>query len=143
MGTLRVAHDAASVAVARRRLVTELASRGLPSCLLDDVALVVSELVGNAVRHGAPLPDGGGVLVVWDVAGPYLRLEVCDGGGGPEGVGHDAGDLPTASTSAEGGRGLAIVATLATRWGTSVRGAVTCVQAELPIAQPEQRYATA
>ena len=139
MSSLRVAHEPAGAGVARRRLVTELTSRGLPAPLLDDVALVVSELVGNAVRHGSPLPDGGGVLVTWELTGPVLHLEVCDGGSGPA----DVDAVQHAPLSAEGGRGLAIVATVATRWGTLERDGVTCVQAELPVSAHGEQYATA
>lgn len=141
MGTLRVAHDPAGVGTARRRTLTALASCGLPTPLLDDVALVVSELVGNAVRHGAPVPDGG-VLVSWELDGSRLRIEVCDGGGGPRGLLEDEGPRPEAPLSAEGGRGLAIVATIAVRWGRSVRDGLTCVEAELEVPAAGERYAT-
>ena len=72
------------------------------------MALVVSELVGNAVRHGRALP-GGGLRAHWDVrtSPGVVRLEVEDGGGGP-------GAVPAAAPeAAECGRGLALVGLLA------------------------------
>jgi serine/threonine-protein kinase RsbW len=142
VGTLRVPHELPSAGTVRRRLLTELASRGLPSGLLDDVALVVSELVGNAVRHGSPLPDGG-LLVEWQLDGAVLVLEVFDGGGGPEGLARDEGRLPRVPLSAEGGRGLSIVSTVAARWGATGRDGVTCVRAELVVPAAGRSYAQA
>lgn len=48
-----------------------------------------------------------------------------------------------APLSAEAGRGLAIVATVATRWGTVVRDGLTCVHLGLTIADKGEQYATA
>jgi anti-sigma regulatory factor (Ser/Thr protein kinase) len=99
--------------------------RCFPSEVLDAAALVVSELVGNAVRHGAALP-GGGLLASWHVLDRGLRVQVVDGGAGPVGpVGHAAPD-------AEGGRGLELVDALALCWGSTSAAAGTAVWAELP-----------
>lgn len=131
--TLVVPHEASSVREVRHRMCTELLCRGVPGEVVDDAALVVSELVGNAVRHGAPLADGG-VQVSWEVTEQGVLLECCDGGGGPPGVLPDAGHRPSSALSAEGGRGLAIVSSVSVRWGTSVRAdGVTCVTAELRV----------
>ncbi|WP_214410946.1 ATP-binding protein [Sphaerisporangium fuscum] len=79
---------------------------GLPE-LVDDVVLMVSELVTNAIAHGAPpirlsLRAGDGAL----------RGEVTDHG---EGLPHrlHVGD------EVDHGRGLLIVDALADRWGVS------------------------
>jgi anti-sigma regulatory factor (Ser/Thr protein kinase) len=80
-------------------------------CPVDavDAALVVSELFGNAVRHG---PAGGRVLVGYCLWRQGARLVVCDGGGtGAPRLVH-GGELP------EGGRGLHVVDSLAARWGS-------------------------
>jgi anti-sigma regulatory factor (Ser/Thr protein kinase) len=80
-------------------------------CPVDaaDAAVVVSELFGNAVRHG---PVGGRVLVGYCLWRQGARLVVCDGGGpGVPRLVH-GGEL------AEGGRGLRVVDALAARWGS-------------------------
>jgi len=80
-------------------------------CPVDaaDAAVVVSELFGNAVRHG---PAGGRVLVGYCLWRAGARLVVCDSGGPGTPRLADGGDL------AEGGRGLHVVDSLAARWGT-------------------------
>ena len=47
---------AASVGVARRRLVSDLIAADVYDSAVCDVALVISELFSNALRHAAPLP---------------------------------------------------------------------------------------
>src|SRR4051794_32532225 len=71
----------------------------------DAVALMVSELVGNAVEHG-----DGAVRVEVTTAGPRIRVEISDSGGGvPE--------RRRAAPGAGSGRGLGIVDALASSWG--------------------------
>jgi len=75
-----VRHAPASAGRVRRQLGADLAGAGVPAAVISDATLVVSELVGNAVRYAAPLP--GGVLeVTWALHPDHLRLRVCDGGG--------------------------------------------------------------
>jgi anti-sigma regulatory factor (Ser/Thr protein kinase) len=80
-------------------------------CPVDaaDAALVVSELFGNAARHG---PAGGRVLVGYCLWRDGARLVVCDGGGPGTPRLMRPGEL------AEGGRGLHVVDALATQWGS-------------------------
>lgn len=125
-------HAPASVGAARRHLITELNCRGLPAPFVDDAALVLSELVGNAVRHGAPLVTGG-VEVTWRRDGAVVHLEVCDGGGGPAGVDADGGPRAASAGTAEGGRGLSIVSQIAVAWGRQVCNGTTCVTADLRV----------
>jgi anti-sigma regulatory factor (Ser/Thr protein kinase) len=96
--------------------------------LLADTATVTAELVGNAIRHARPLP-GEVIRVAWrlraDGAAAIVEVRVTDGG---------AERLPAprvASPDATDGRGLAIVATLALRWGVERDGLGQCVWAEL------------
>jgi len=80
-------------------------------CPVDaaDAALVVSELFGNAVRHG---PAGGRVLVGYCLWQQGARLVVCDSGG------PGTPRLVHGGEFTEGGRGLRVVDSLAARWGS-------------------------
>jgi anti-sigma regulatory factor (Ser/Thr protein kinase) len=112
--------------MARHRLATELRGLVSPELLADTVA-VVAELVGNAVRHADPLP-GGVIRVAWRLRSEpdtTVEVRVTDGGA-------DRQPLPRiASPEAQDGRGLAIVAALAARWGVERDGLGQCVWAEL------------
>jgi hypothetical protein len=77
-----VPHAPFSAATVRHELVIDLTAHEVPQDVVDDAALVMSELVGNAVRHGTPLQCGG-VRVLWEVHDCALHLEVQDGGRGP------------------------------------------------------------
>lgn len=107
--TLRVPFAASSVAVARQRLRSWLVDGGMRRELIDDARVVISELVGNSVRHARPLADGD-IEVRWALTDRGLQISVTDGGSGtrPRKV--------NASSSALAGRGMAIVETLADSW---------------------------
>lgn len=110
MELLELPFEPASASVARRHVVHVLRTRGVASSTCEDAALIVSELVGNALRHGRAT-RGGQLLVGWhydDDDG--LRVEVTDGGGGRPTV-------RTAGPWSSSGRGLEIVTVLADRWG--------------------------
>ena len=108
--TLRVPHLAASVPRTRRALVDDLTGHGLAGDLVDEAEIVVSELLGNAVRHGRALPDGT-VRVQWQVKAGVIELDVTDGGGGP------TPKPQHPAVYATSGRGLRIVRSLAHEWG--------------------------
>ena len=96
-----------SVAEARRFARAQLASWDAPE-LVDSAALVVSELVTNAVVH-----TGTTTTVELRLDAHALRVDVEDqhpGRGLPTGVHRPAED-------AEGGRGLMITSALASSWG--------------------------
>ncbi|MGQ7295842.1 ATP-binding protein [Quadrisphaera sp. KR29] len=112
---VRVRHEPQEVSSVRRVLHDELVHDPRTSSAADDVAVVTSELVGNAVRHGTPLD--GGLLVRWRITGDEVAVEVVDGGGDDpprELAARDADPLATC------GRGLRIVEEIARRWGTSL-----------------------
>jgi serine/threonine-protein kinase RsbW len=119
--------SAESAAVARRQLVAWMRSMNARDDQRDDARLVVSELVGNAIRHARPLADGT-MQVAW-VAGPTgLDIAVTDGGAlsTPEVVDAGVSDLA--------GRGLVIVETLASRWWVESSRSRTTVHALLTLA---------
>ena len=103
---------AASVGVARRRLVSDLIAADVYDSAVCDVALVISELFSNALRHAAPLP-GAKIRVAWRIDPGYVQVSVSDGGG------PTVPELGQPTQGATGGRGLRIVEKLSTRWGTS------------------------
>ena len=71
---------AASVGVARRRLVSDLIAADVYDSAVCDVALVISELFSNALRHAAPLP-GSKIRVAWRIDPGSVQVSVSDGGG--------------------------------------------------------------
>ncbi|MGW2543033.1 ATP-binding protein [Kitasatospora sp. NPDC001574] len=75
---------------------------------LDDVKLLTSELVANAVNHGSS--DGGELCVVWTAVPGALKVAVTDRSSTPP-------RLRAATEDDESGRGLALVRTLADRFG--------------------------
>ncbi|MGH3743406.1 MAG: ATP-binding protein [Mycobacteriales bacterium] len=102
---------ASSAPAVRRQLAGDLHAAGVPSTQCDDACLVLAELVGNAIRHGAPL-DGGCLDVDWIVHEGVVEVRVTDGGGG----------VPrqrNTTSGAESGRGLAIVDAVAASWGVA------------------------
>jgi anti-sigma regulatory factor (Ser/Thr protein kinase) len=76
----------------------------------DDLALLTSEVVSNALQH-AGLREGDYVRIEAHQTRKGLRVSVYDGGPG-------IGDLPPCQrTESERGRGLAIVDRVASAWG--------------------------
>lgn len=123
MELLELPFEPASASVARRHVVHVLRTRGVEAITCEDAALIVSELVGNALRHGQAM-RGGRLTVGWQFTNDRLRIEVTDGGGGrPVQRRTDA--------LAAGGRGLEIVAALAQSWGYAVDDAGTMVWAQV------------
>jgi anti-sigma regulatory factor (Ser/Thr protein kinase) len=117
-----------SVGMARGQLSTELRSRGIFPATVGDAALVVSELLSNAILHARPLP-GSRVRVSWGLRPAQIELAVGDGG---------SETLPRAfhpSLSSIGGRGLAIVEHLCSSWGVRSDDQGTTVWAVLPVPQ--------
>jgi two-component sensor histidine kinase len=106
---------------ARREL---LAGDGtLPSSVRDDVLLLVTELVSNAVRHSSAGPDGL-VRVELRRGTDMVRVAVSN-----EGTGFTA-DAPLQPNEA-GGWGLALVDRIADRWAVAPIGSGTCAWCEI------------
>ena len=119
---------AASVGVARRRLVSDLIAAKVYDSAVCDVALVISELLSNALRHAAPLP-GSMIRVAWRIDPVSVQVSVSDGGG------PTAPELGEPTPGATGGRGLRIVEKLSSRWGARTGEDGTTVWAEVPVRQ--------
>ena len=124
MSSVRVAPTPASVGYVRAVLRDDLAV--LPEPVREEVALVASELLGNAVRHARALDDGQ-LVIDWGVGEYGVEIAVTDGGGSTRPVATDP--APTEIS----GRGLSIVATLAARWGVEQHGSLTTVWAIVPL----------
>jgi len=99
--------DTASAGQARR-FVDEVLNRWHCDALLDDVQLLVSELVTNAVVHAR-----SDVQVAVRLLGDALRIEVVDQV--PPAPASLEASAPT--EDAESGRGLLLVETMASAWG--------------------------
>ena len=106
---MRVPFQAPSASMVRSRLRSWLADAGFDGDAVDDARIVISELVGNSVRHAHPLP-GNDLIVTWCLDGGALVISVSDGGSvtSPHTV--------NASMQAVSGRGLSIVEALAEKW---------------------------
>jgi anti-sigma regulatory factor (Ser/Thr protein kinase) len=105
-----------------RRAVSTLRER-VPAQRLDDLRLLVSEVVTNAIRHsGAGPGEGVGLRIV--VTGSTVRVEVRDRG--PGFIFRRASPDPARAS----GWGLYLVAELADRWGIEDEKQ-TCVWFEL------------
>jgi serine/threonine-protein kinase RsbW len=95
---------------ARGLIRRELAGR-IPAPALGDLALLVTELIANGVRHGGA--GARSVLRLRFEGGPdVLRVEVADPGRRP----HAVRARPVDGRRG-GGMGLQIVDRIATRWG--------------------------
>jgi anti-sigma regulatory factor (Ser/Thr protein kinase) len=119
---LRLAERNTSAALARQFTRSTLAGwqRGTHGETIDDIVLVVSELVTNALLHGHGTP----VVRLLD-GGDQVRVEVCD----------DSPLLPVSHrVTPTSGLGLRVVEQLSSAWGASRRGRGKVVWCELPAA---------
>jgi anti-sigma regulatory factor (Ser/Thr protein kinase) len=100
-----------AAARARRMVEGELRGR-LPRGVVDDVALLVTELVANGVRHGGAGIDSSLHLLLQGRL-PGLHVEVVN----PDHRASGAPALRSADMAGGGGIGLNLVETLSSRWG--------------------------
>ncbi|WP_066975370.1 SpoIIE family protein phosphatase [Streptomyces sp. NRRL F-4489] len=117
-----VAPDPAAVGPVRAACVDQLTRWGLGDTVFT-TELLLSELITNAVRYGAPPIT---VRLLYDRA---LTCEVAD-------ASSTAPHLRKAAATDEGGRGLFLVAHLAQRWGTRYTGRGKIIWAELALPDP-------
>lgn len=109
-----------------RGLVAEWVGGELDRSTVEDIKLLVSEVVTNAVRHPSA---AGAIEMKVTVRRGTVRVEVLD----PGGDGFAKPRVSTPPADALGGRGLLIVDRVATRWGVD-GGTPTRVWFELPAA---------
>ena len=116
--------DATSAASARafaKQSVDALVPAPVPPTFYDDVELIVSELVTNAIRA-----DSATVRVAVERVGERLAIRVSDEAAGwPE--------QRTAGIHDTGGRGLPLVSALSVSWGVTMAASGKVVWAELEI----------
>ncbi len=113
--TIDLPFEPASVREARRLLAIDAAAAGVEEPERTDLLVVLSELLGNALRHARPL-DSDTVRVMWRVTPEEVEVAVADGG---------APTAPRADRppfAALSGRGLGIVDALAETWGVEGAG---------------------
>ena len=104
-------------------------AQSLPTTTMEDLQLLVSEVVTNAVRHGGAAD--GQTIELRMVEGPEtLRIEVTDDGPGFE------RHRPTPRT--DGGWGLFFVDKLASRWNVESPNGRTLVWFEMDVSSPER-----
>lgn len=123
---LTVPFQAPSASLVRSELKQWLADKGFRGETVDDARVVVSELVGNSVRHAHPLPANR-LVVSWAVDGNDLVISVTDGG---------AGTSPhpiSAADTAVSGRGLSIVEALVEHWWVEDDRGATTVHVRIPL----------
>ncbi|MFF3563929.1 SpoIIE family protein phosphatase [Streptomyces sp. NPDC002574] len=112
--------DPAAVSAARHHAGEQLAAWGIEGDTVFNTELIVSELVTNAIRHGAP------PLALRLINDRTLTCEVRD-------AGPAAPRLRHARTVDEGGRGLFITAQLAQVWGTRYDAEGKTIWTEQPL----------
>jgi anti-sigma regulatory factor (Ser/Thr protein kinase) len=118
------------VAAARHAVVDHLARYGVSSVVVDDLELVASELITNAIVHPRPAPEA--VVHVHIEVADLVALSVANVG--------SAGDIPPvdawlpAPPGALSGRGLGIVRRLCDEVAVEQRGdlAVVSCRRQLP-----------
>ena len=115
---VKLVSDPAVVAVARRHAV-EACKESLDEDRCDDLALAVSELVTNAIRHG-----GDPVTLTVEPGRDAVRVEVTDGN-------PDLEVPPEPMTLEPGQRGLRLVAAVCRAWGWHEVAGGKCVWCEI------------
>lgn len=118
---LRLPHTTQSVRRARRTIAAFFDPSDVPGAVVDDLLLLVSELVTNAVVHAGSL-----AVVRLDTDDERIKVAVADS---------DATRQPSMtdpSPLATSGRGVMLVDRLAARWGVEPQHAGKIVWFELP-----------
>jgi anti-sigma regulatory factor (Ser/Thr protein kinase) len=115
-------HDLSAARTARVHVAHDLALRGIPDALADDILLVASELAANAVRHGRPP-----ARLRLDYSAGRVRVTVSNHGGSTD------PQVIDAAPDAGHGRGLAITQAVADDVGWERDGDRVDVWAEFSV----------
>jgi anti-sigma regulatory factor (Ser/Thr protein kinase) len=110
--------DSASSRTARRETISMLGSR-CADAVLDDVLMVVTELVNNAIDH-----TGAACTLTIELRPGTILVEVRDADGRPPNRPHRDDEF---------GRGLGVVQSLTDRWGIDRVADGKCVWAEITL----------
>jgi anti-sigma regulatory factor (Ser/Thr protein kinase) len=102
----------------------------LPELVREEVALIATELLGNAVLHARALEDGQ-LAIECGVGEHGVEISVTDGGSPTQPAVAESDSTDTR------GRGLSIVATLSARWGVEQHASSTTVWAVVPLTDRE------
>lgn len=124
---IRLPFETSTPSIARTKLAGFLTVNQAPSEAIDNALIVVSEMIANAVCHGAPTPDGK-IEISWSIRNGLLEISVYDAG---QAAALTPVDFDEDSLS---GRGLSIISRIADRWWVDVSDG-TRVNAELQLAQ--------
>jgi anti-sigma regulatory factor (Ser/Thr protein kinase) len=122
---MQVPHATTSAALVRHEISADLALHGIDPASIEEVVLVASELVGNAVRH-THSANGTGLGVDWSLDDAGVTVQVSD-----PSAAEPAPRSPDESES--GGRGLRIVEALADHWGVRPTDGGKRVWAHVPV----------
>ncbi len=125
MGAMLVRHEPKSAAAVRREIAADLAGHGIRGADVDDVTLVASELVSNAVRHATTAAERD-LDVTWTVGDQQVLIAVAD-------ESELRPKLSGAAPDAPCGRGLTIVDALASDWGVDPMPDGKRVWAKIPL----------
>jgi anti-sigma regulatory factor (Ser/Thr protein kinase) len=126
VGLLVVNHDPANAAVVRHSIAADLADHAVTPERIDDVVLVASELITNAVVHTAGPGAEDDLDVTWELQPDCVVIKVLD-------TNPDLPHVRTTKASDTRGRGLSIVAALALDWGVRRTPGGKQVWARVPI----------
>jgi len=111
--TIRLPFEPSTPSMARTKLAAFLTVNRIPSEVIDDALIVISEMIANAVSHGVPTSDGT-IEISWSLGGDLLELSVYDAG-----VGASLKPIDFDEDSLSG-RGLSIINRVADRWWVDV-----------------------
>ncbi len=115
-----------AAAMARDTVSRVVSERRADERVLEDLRLLTSEVVTNALRHSGMRP-GESLLVAVEISADRVRVEVVD-----HGPGFDLRALEAPSAEGVGGWGLFLVDKIADRWGV-VNDNPSCVWFELKL----------
>ncbi|GGL71527.1 hypothetical protein GCM10010129_13970 [Streptomyces fumigatiscleroticus] len=113
--------EPAEVRILRRVTAKQLSQWGMPVAV-DEAELLVTELATNVVKH---VGEGASATLVLEWRGERLRLEVHD-------KSQAVPSLRTADCDEVCGRGLHLLASLATDWGAVLTATGKAVWCEIP-----------